>query len=239
MSFSTRTEKPSACALPTSASSSKMTSSSPFLHTLPMFTIASPFLSSSTQNPEKLYFVIFPLDKSFVVWYNCSCACGRGGIGIRARLRGVSSNGYGFKSRRPHQNLLSFARKVFLCVSFLHEHQHPSILLIFRAILLPAVVPPCYDSSQETWECIRRFPKGDRRHSSVFMPLGRLRSGDSPCNAKIKQQKNRPAAAAPKADCAAHSRAGSGIAHAISALSSPVCGARYTCFGYASSCENT
>ena len=28
--------------------------------------------------------------------------CGRGGIGIRARLRGVSGNGYGFKSRRPH-----------------------------------------------------------------------------------------------------------------------------------------
>ena len=26
----------------------------------------------------------------------------RGGIGIRARLRGVSSNGYGFKSRRSH-----------------------------------------------------------------------------------------------------------------------------------------
>ena len=29
--------------------------------------------------------------------------CGRGGIGIRARLRGVSGNGYGFKSRRPHE----------------------------------------------------------------------------------------------------------------------------------------
>lgn len=28
--------------------------------------------------------------------------CGRGGIGIRARLRGVSGNRYGFKSRRPH-----------------------------------------------------------------------------------------------------------------------------------------
>ena len=28
--------------------------------------------------------------------------CGRGGIGIRARLRGVSLTGYGFKSRRPH-----------------------------------------------------------------------------------------------------------------------------------------
>ena len=195
MSFSTRTEKPSACALPTSASSSKMTSSSPFLHTLPMFTIASPFLSSSTQNPEKSYFVIFPLDKSFVVWYNCSCACGRGGIGIRARLRGVSSNGYGFKSRRPHQNLLSFARKVFLCALFLPEHQ------------ISLHSPP--------------------------------RSGDSPCNAKIKQQKNRPAAKARIADRAAHFRMGSGIAHAISALSSPVCGARYICSGYASSCENT
>ena len=32
-------------------------------------------------------------------------SCGRGGIGIRARLRGVSSNGYGFKSRRPHFDL--------------------------------------------------------------------------------------------------------------------------------------
>ena len=31
-----------------------------------------------------------------------SFVCGRGGIGIRARLRGVSGNGYGFKSRRPH-----------------------------------------------------------------------------------------------------------------------------------------
>ena len=28
--------------------------------------------------------------------------CGRGGIGIRARLRGVFGNEYGFKSRRPH-----------------------------------------------------------------------------------------------------------------------------------------
>ena len=204
-----------------------------------MFTIASPFLSSSTRNPEKSYFVIFPLDKSLVVWYNYSCACGRGGIGIRARLRGVSSNGYGFKSRRPHQNLLSFARKVFLCVSFLHEHQHPSILLIFRAILLPAVVPPCYDSSQETWECIRRFPKGDRRHSSVFMPLGRLRSGDSPCNEKNQAAKESPCRSSARSRLRAHSRTGSGIAHAISALSSPICGARYTCSGYASSCENT
>ncbi len=172
-----------------------MPSSSPFFHTLPILTIASPFLSSSTQNPEKSDFVIFPLDKPFAVWYNHSCACGRGGIGIRARLRGVSSNGYGFKSRRPHQNLLSFARKVFLCALFLPEHQ----------IFLHS--PP--------------------------------RRRDSPCNAKIKQQKNRPAAAAQKADCPAHFRMGSGIAHAISALSSPICGARYTCSGYASSCENT
>ena len=35
---------------------------------------------------------------------------GRGGIGIRARLRGVSGNGYGFKSRRPHHEGLSFLR---------------------------------------------------------------------------------------------------------------------------------
>ena len=193
MSFSTRTVKFSACALPISTSSSRMPSSSPFLHTLPMFTIASPFLSSSTQNPEKSDFVIFPLDKSLVVWYNCSCACGRGGIGIRARLRGVSSNGYGFKSRRPHQNLLSFARKVFLCALFLPEHQ------------ISLHSPP--------------------------------RSGDSPCNKK-QAAKESPCSSA-KSSRAAHFRMGSGIAHAISALSSPVCGARYTCSGYASSCENT
>ena len=30
-------------------------------------------------------------------------ACGRGGIGIRARLRGVFLTEYGFKSHRPHQ----------------------------------------------------------------------------------------------------------------------------------------
>ena len=35
---------------------------------------------------------------------------GRGGIGIRARLRGVSGNGYGFKSRRPHTQILIIVR---------------------------------------------------------------------------------------------------------------------------------
>ena len=35
---------------------------------------------------------------------------GRGGIGIRARLRGVSGNGYGFKSRRPHTKILTEVR---------------------------------------------------------------------------------------------------------------------------------
>ena len=35
---------------------------------------------------------------------------GRGGIGIRARLRGVSGNGYGFKSRRPHTQILTSVR---------------------------------------------------------------------------------------------------------------------------------
>lgn len=195
ISFSTRTVKFSACALPISTSSSKMPSSSPFLHTLPMFTIASPFLSFSTQNPEKSDFVIFPLDKSLVVWYNCSCACGRGGIGIRARLRGVSSNGYGFKSRRPHQNLLSFARKVFLCALFLPEHQ----------IFLHSPPPQ------------RRFPLQQKNQAAK----------ESPCRSSAKSSR------------AAHFRMGSGIAHAISALPSPVCGARYTCSGYASSCENT
>ncbi len=44
-------------------------------------------------------------------------ACGRGGIGIRARLRGVSGNGYGFKSRRPHQYIPcdSNSHRVFVC----------------------------------------------------------------------------------------------------------------------------
>ena len=43
------------------------------------------------------------LDKGAHNLYNAHrSSCGRGGIGIRARLRGVSSNGYGFKSRRPH-----------------------------------------------------------------------------------------------------------------------------------------
>ena len=45
------------------------------------------------------------LDKTANACYNyfrTFTTCGRGGIGIRARLRGVSSNGYGFKSRRPH-----------------------------------------------------------------------------------------------------------------------------------------
>ena len=39
---------------------------------------------------------------------------GRGGIGIRARLRGVSGNGYGFKSRRPHFQVLTFCQNLFL-----------------------------------------------------------------------------------------------------------------------------
>ena len=38
---------------------------------------------------------------------------GRGGIGIRARLRGVSGNGYGFKSRRPHTQILSISGSFF------------------------------------------------------------------------------------------------------------------------------
>ncbi len=45
------------------------------------------------------------LDKIRKILYNifrCFTICDRGGIGIRARLRGVSSNGYGFKSRRSH-----------------------------------------------------------------------------------------------------------------------------------------
>ena len=33
---------------------------------------------------------------------------GRGGIGIRARLRGVSGNGDGVKSRRPHHKGLVY-----------------------------------------------------------------------------------------------------------------------------------
>ncbi len=40
--------------------------------------------------------------------------CGRGGIGIRARLRGVSSNGYGFKSRRPHFSRLWISTGFFI-----------------------------------------------------------------------------------------------------------------------------
>ena len=39
---------------------------------------------------------------------------GRGGIGIRARLRGVSGNGYGFKSRRPHIRLRNPFPEFFL-----------------------------------------------------------------------------------------------------------------------------
>ena len=33
----------------------------------------------------------------------------------------------------------------------------------------------------------RRFPKGDRRHSSVFMPFGRLRRGEIPCHDKDQE----------------------------------------------------
>ena len=46
-------------------------------------------------------FIPSNLDKVNYREYN-PIVCGRGGIGIRARLRGVSGNGYGFKSRRPH-----------------------------------------------------------------------------------------------------------------------------------------
>ena len=45
--------------------------------------------------------------------------CGRGGIGIRVRLRGVSVTGYGFKSRRPHHmkhQLLIQRLVLFLCL---------------------------------------------------------------------------------------------------------------------------
>ena len=45
------------------------------------------------------------LDKLIFACYNqfrCFTICGRGGIGIRARLRGVFCKEYGFKSRRPH-----------------------------------------------------------------------------------------------------------------------------------------
>ena len=48
--------------------------------------------------------------------------CGRGGIGIRARLRGVFLTEYGFKSRRPHckENLEAFALRGFLCIFTIH-----------------------------------------------------------------------------------------------------------------------
>ena len=46
------------------------------------------------------------LDKSPAFLYNPFCQCGRGGIGIRVRLRGVSVTGYGFKSHRPHHDPL-------------------------------------------------------------------------------------------------------------------------------------
>ena len=55
----------------------------------------------------------FFLDKRGKDQYNNSrSTCGRGGIGIRARLRGVSSNGYGFKSRRPHEKRFASIKDV-------------------------------------------------------------------------------------------------------------------------------
>lgn len=43
----------------------------------------------------KNYYIMLVLSKDI---------CGCGGIGIRARLRGVFSNEYEFKSRQPHEN---------------------------------------------------------------------------------------------------------------------------------------
>ena len=45
------------------------------------------------------------------------------------------------------------------------------------------------DKIQETWACVRRNQVGDRRHSSVFMPLCRLRRGEFPCDKAAKQRR--------------------------------------------------
>ena len=63
--------------------------------------------------------------------------CGCGGIGIRARLRGVSSNGFGFKSRRPHHD---FLRAFVFKKSFLMFGQH--------AQCRKAVFPPLFSSGR-------------------------------------------------------------------------------------------
>ena len=71
------------------------------------------------------------LDKKRKVHYNPICCRkaprGRGGIGIRARLRGVFLTEYGFKSRRPHQKGIIACTKwwcFFMCKFCLKKQQN-------------------------------------------------------------------------------------------------------------------
>ena len=72
----------------------------PFLPDKRLFIIYFIYITESSDILQAFFFC--KLDKVSSTFYNPYASCGRGGIGIRARLRGVSSNGYGFKSRRPH-----------------------------------------------------------------------------------------------------------------------------------------
>ena len=59
--------------------------------------------------------------------------CGCGGIGIRARLRGVSCKGFGFKSRRPHTktSLNELFRLVFFMLTNCRRMQNTLFCTLF------------------------------------------------------------------------------------------------------------
>ena len=108
------------------------------------------------------------LDKIRKILYNIFCRftiCDRGGIGIRARLRGVSSNGYGFKSRRPHhvksQHVARQRAEIFL---FFERHvsalDRPWILKLGESNMTDCSVSFGRTSAGATCLCSPRFRTG-------------------------------------------------------------------------------
>ena len=88
--------------------------------------------------------------------------CGRGGIGIRARLRGVSGNGYGFKSRRPHFPAASAAG--FYEKAIRNAHASGSLFVEMRGVE-PLSENPSSGLSPSAFR--DQFPRADVRGNTV------------------------------------------------------------------------
>ena len=75
--------------------------------------------------------------------YNTICSRGCGGIGIRARLRGVFREEYEFKSRQPHAycgRILTNLPALFCAErtkKFLFRHSEEYFVVIYSPYVLP------------------------------------------------------------------------------------------------------